>query len=184
MSRHHRILGVSVNATLRQIKSAYFQKAKLLHPDVNKSPNAMEEFVKLNMAYEALTNPKYTHPPIFRQRKTSKRKSQKSNEEKRREWIRQRNEELRKKAAKAAQAKKMRKQNIQLNYYNNIVVPAMTTLVSILFLIPSGISIISNFHLDADKPNYAAVLIGSVVLALGIFLSVSAVLFLYKKLFK
>ena len=34
------------------IKKAYRQKAKLLHPDRNKSPNANEQFVQLKRAFE------------------------------------------------------------------------------------------------------------------------------------
>lgn len=48
------ILGVKENATLIDIKRAYRLKAKLLHPDVNKSVNAHEQFIELNEAFEYL----------------------------------------------------------------------------------------------------------------------------------
>lgn len=48
------ILGVPVNASVDDIKKAYRKKAKLLHPDLNKSPDAEEQFVILNEAYEYL----------------------------------------------------------------------------------------------------------------------------------
>jgi hypothetical protein len=46
------ILGVSRNASIDDVKKAYRQKAKLLHPDRNKSPDANERFVELKKAFE------------------------------------------------------------------------------------------------------------------------------------
>jgi hypothetical protein len=112
MSSHHRILGVPANASLTQIKKAYYKKAKLIHPDVNPSPTAKEEFARLNMAYEALTNPKYIHPPVFQYKP-----KQKTKEQLRREWVKKRNEELRAHAIRVANAR--RKQRVSTNLYRN-----------------------------------------------------------------
>lgn len=179
MSSHHRILGVPPNATKLQIKRAYFKKAKLLHPDVNKSPNAETEFVRINMAYEALTNPKYIHPPI-----STRKQSQKTKAQRKREWVKKRNEELRNKAMHAARSKKIKKHRAEIQFYNGVVVPIMTLVIAVLFLIPSGVSIISNYHSDDPKPNNAAVLIGGIILLLGIYLATNAILFIYRKFFK
>ncbi len=46
------ILGISTQASIEEAKRAYRQKAKLLHPDHNKSADAHDQFVKLNMAFE------------------------------------------------------------------------------------------------------------------------------------
>lgn len=54
--RYQNILGVNDNASISDIKSAYRKKSKLLHPDVNKSIDAEEQFVELNEAYVYLYN--------------------------------------------------------------------------------------------------------------------------------
>lgn len=47
-------LGVSNDATSNEIKTAYRQKAKTLHPDMNKEKDTSKEFVKLQEAYDVL----------------------------------------------------------------------------------------------------------------------------------
>lgn len=48
------ILGLIGRPTWNQIKSAYRQKAREFHPDVNKSPDATEMMKKINAAYVVL----------------------------------------------------------------------------------------------------------------------------------
>lgn len=54
---YYALLGVSSNASASDIKTAFRQRAKQLHPDHNNSPNAAREFQRLNEAYEILINP-------------------------------------------------------------------------------------------------------------------------------
>jgi curved DNA-binding protein CbpA len=59
---YYDLLEISPDATKSQIKRAYYNKAKQLHPDKNLDPqnkkNAEEEFQQLGMAYQTLFDPK------------------------------------------------------------------------------------------------------------------------------
>jgi hypothetical protein len=52
----YKILDVPRDATQDEIKRAYRNKAKLVHPDVNSSPKANEVFAVVTEAYEVLTD--------------------------------------------------------------------------------------------------------------------------------
>lgn len=54
MTDFYDILEVSKDATKDEIKSAFRKKARALHPDVNKAPDAEEKFKELGKAYETL----------------------------------------------------------------------------------------------------------------------------------
>jgi hypothetical protein len=52
--KYYRLLNLPSTASVNAIKKAYRSKAKQLHPDRNPSPNAEEDFIELNEAYEYL----------------------------------------------------------------------------------------------------------------------------------
>ena len=54
---YYEILGVGRDATAEELKSAFRQKARQYHPDVNKAPDAEERFKELNEAYAVLSDP-------------------------------------------------------------------------------------------------------------------------------
>jgi len=57
---HYATLGVANNATVEEIKAAYFKLSKELHPDVNIGKDGLEDknnkFVRINEAYSVLGN--------------------------------------------------------------------------------------------------------------------------------
>jgi len=51
---YYRILDLTPEASLSEIKQAYRQKARLYHPDVSKNPNTQELFISATEAYSFL----------------------------------------------------------------------------------------------------------------------------------
>lgn len=54
---YYTILGVTRDASLEEVKRAYFEAAQRLHPDKNKAPGETELFLETQKAYEVLSNP-------------------------------------------------------------------------------------------------------------------------------
>ena len=54
---HYQILGVTPDTDVAGIRKAWLEKAKALHPDVNKSPDAEAKFKAAKDAYEVLSDP-------------------------------------------------------------------------------------------------------------------------------
>lgn len=53
---YYEVLGVDRDADARTIKRAFLKKARELHPDVNKAPDAEERFKEVNEAYSVLSD--------------------------------------------------------------------------------------------------------------------------------
>jgi len=55
---YYALLGIMRDASVEEIKRAYFDAAQRLHPDKNKAPGETEIFLEIQQAYEVLSNPK------------------------------------------------------------------------------------------------------------------------------
>jgi len=55
---YYTALGLPVDATPEEIRSAYFDAARRLHPDVNPDPKARDAFLQIQTAYDVLSNPR------------------------------------------------------------------------------------------------------------------------------
>ncbi len=176
MSSSHNILGVPLNASKAEIKRAYYRKARLLHPDVNKSPNAEEEFIRLNMAYEALTNPKFKTIKITPPKKQTA--SHKTAAEIRREEIKKRREELRKEALKRAKINRQKlirqeKRNTLSYKYFKIV---FMIFIQLSFFLPTLLIVFDvNFNVtierEPDKRNgFLLILILFLIINIGMII--------------
>ncbi|XP_041348107.1 dnaJ homolog subfamily C member 30, mitochondrial-like [Gigantopelta aegis] len=53
---YYDVLGIPINATQGQIKTAYYTRSKMYHPDVNKDADSERLFSDISEAYEILGN--------------------------------------------------------------------------------------------------------------------------------
>jgi hypothetical protein len=94
--RYYQVLGVPEQASLEELKQAYRQKAKQLHPDRNKAPEAHRDFILLNEAYEYLLNLKTNKRPLLSDQGVAEARY-------RQEWYRQERVRARQRAQAYAQ---------------------------------------------------------------------------------
>lgn len=65
---HYKVLGITSNASSQEITYAYRKLALKYHPDRNKTPHANEIMLKINTAYDILSDPGKRREYDFSQR--------------------------------------------------------------------------------------------------------------------
>ena len=55
LARHYRTLGLRRGASAPDVKAAYRKLVRQYHPDINPDEAAIEQFIKINDAYTALS---------------------------------------------------------------------------------------------------------------------------------
>lgn len=61
LARHYQTLGLRRGASSREVKSAYRNLVMQYHPDINPDETAVEQFIKINDAYTAISESLYAH---------------------------------------------------------------------------------------------------------------------------
>lgn len=57
MKDYYAVLGIEVDASIAEVKTAYRKKASQFHPDKNTSPDAPARFREVKDAYDLLADP-------------------------------------------------------------------------------------------------------------------------------
>lgn len=57
MQNHYEVLGLSMHATPEAVRRRYRELVRQYHPDVNPSPEAKERFLRIQEAYQVLSDP-------------------------------------------------------------------------------------------------------------------------------
>ncbi|MCS6918672.1 MAG: DnaJ domain-containing protein [Fimbriimonadales bacterium] len=57
MQNHYEVLGLSMHATQEAVRRRYRELVRQYHPDVNPSPQAQEQFLRIQEAYQVLSDP-------------------------------------------------------------------------------------------------------------------------------
>lgn len=53
---YYRILNLEPDSSLETIKEKYYELAKMFHPDTNTDPESIKRFIKINEAYQTLSD--------------------------------------------------------------------------------------------------------------------------------
>ena len=72
---YYKILGLSENASKKEVKRKYKKLVKKCHPDINPDPKAHEEFILITEAYDFLIAPKRANKESSRSTTTTKKSS-------------------------------------------------------------------------------------------------------------
>ena len=173
MTNYYEILGISKDAKSEEIKKKYRKLALEFHPDRNKSPNAHEKFIEINLAYETLINEQLRYEydeKIFANGK-SKTKTESNNSSKTSDYYRRKEEEFKQKA-KVNASKKYAEFEKTLEKIkvvkNKLEAGCGCLIILLLFLTTFGILFRNNDSILVPIVSYTAIII-TIVFIIKIF---------------
>jgi len=175
---YYQTLGISHGATESELKQAYRRKAKQLHPDRNKSPNAQQDFIRLTEAYDYLmhhrteteTQQTYSSYTTYTTYQTSNADNQAA-EQARAQAAEQAREEVRQRArARAAQQAEMRYEDfLDTDDYRSLM--SVEIIIRYFFLLAILLFVVGTFTFLVVKVGPGGILLGL------LFFTVPALLF-------
>lgn len=121
ISDYYKILELSHESSVEEIKKAYRKKAREFHPDINHSPNAKDQFICITEAYEFLVT---NHEKMMTDSQAFKQAME--------DWRRYRQVRSRRRAGVYAQASYSRFKNS--NFYKTTRIFDGTTIISCLIV--------------------------------------------------
>tara|TARA_Y100001972_G_C7665549_1_gene336413 strand:+ start:903 stop:1697 length:795 start_codon:yes stop_codon:yes gene_type:complete len=125
---HLSVLGLDESATKADVKSSYRLLSKRYHPDVNKSPDAQEQFIRIKEAYEYLTK-----PPVYEETRIYYNEEQAARER----W---RNEYRRKAREKAFEQQRLQRELINrlISWFKPVAIGVLifNSLLVVDFVLP------------------------------------------------
>lgn len=161
---YYHILGLRTSATLQEIKRAYREKAKIYHPDLNKSPGSQEKFIAVNEAYEFLIRLK--SGVTSRKQQQEKRSS---SEELFREWMRRERQKARARATEQARKRyeEFRKSKIyRTSIFVSVFYDYLILSVGVFIIIGAILGLLTKPNLDNPGLPEQKITVSSVIATL------------------
>jgi hypothetical protein len=144
------LLGLPLSATDEDIKKRYRELVMKLHPDVNDSPHAAEQFQLVQKAYEFLTNEDKQLEMMYQQYRKTKGSSEPSVEQS----VEERQAELRERARFYSQRAQKEAEEIELNVFNMLTqrVPWLVVRFLAACSVFFGLLILIDFFVPVSNP--------------------------------
>jgi len=170
LSDYYSILGLPANSSADEIKKAYRKKAREYHPDINHSPDAIEQFINITEAYDFLIS---NYERIRKEDEAYKKAME--------EWRKYRQDSSRRRANKYAKTSYIKFRNT--NFYKTtrifdgtaIVFSFIISILVLIYTVAGYIYRIHNLVPGLEKPSIFAFI---TLLALGLVFFIISLIYL------
>jgi len=168
---YYRILEVTPDHTLGEVKKAFRAKAKKYHPDINRNPGSHDQFIRLTEAYEFIIRQLKVEASNSAHDKHAYENAYYHNFM--REWMQQERERIRKQAAREARMnyeKYMNSREFKTTNTLNSIVDYFALFFGLLIIIGAiyGVHQIR----EAEELNFNRILMGICLFIMGLVIFV------------